>query len=352
MKGGRSLTLDAAKGVTAFLVLWGHCIQHTLLGTGDYYGNWMFMLIYSFHMPLFMLISGYLFQPRTERLTLKQLILGQLRSIGIPILVWGTLPVLLEQGLNAHFDMVRLIQSLTDIWFLWSMLVISLAVSLVVKCPALARWQEGALVLVGGILLALPVPILVNSRNLVLYMFPYFLLGYWYRKYQPRLEKGRAVQWAQRLSLALYPVLMLFFREESYIYVSGLFPASYDPAGIIRCLLNDSYRYLVGAAGSVALLTVLSFAVKRLKESRLTGLTLLGRYSLQLYVMQSFILVIPGGRLMRRIAAALAGNPLMTSQPLFNLVLTPMMAALWAVFFVGLARLLEKCKLNKLLFGR
>ncbi len=56
--------LDFAKGILITLVLLGHCIQCL---SGDiyysntmYYSNWLMKYIYSFHMPMFIYISGYL----------------------------------------------------------------------------------------------------------------------------------------------------------------------------------------------------------------------------------------------------------------------------------------------------
>ena len=52
--------INVARGLAIFLMLWGHCIQCCCLGDFDFYENDVFRVIYSFHMPLFMLISGYL----------------------------------------------------------------------------------------------------------------------------------------------------------------------------------------------------------------------------------------------------------------------------------------------------
>lgn len=65
MKKDRNLYLDILKAICIVFVIVGHCIQ---FGSGNeyyleeaYFENPMFIFIYSFHMPLFALISGYLF---------------------------------------------------------------------------------------------------------------------------------------------------------------------------------------------------------------------------------------------------------------------------------------------------
>jgi len=52
----RILWLDALKCFAMFLVIWGHVIQY---GVTDYLENDIHIGIYSFHMPLFMMISGF-----------------------------------------------------------------------------------------------------------------------------------------------------------------------------------------------------------------------------------------------------------------------------------------------------
>lgn len=52
----RLLYIDKFKGIAIFLVVCGHFIQYNV---GDFEQNELFSIIYSFHMPLFMFISGY-----------------------------------------------------------------------------------------------------------------------------------------------------------------------------------------------------------------------------------------------------------------------------------------------------
>ena len=47
--------VDVLKGYAILLVILGHSIQNTVL---DFDGNIVFRVIYSFHMPLFMILSG------------------------------------------------------------------------------------------------------------------------------------------------------------------------------------------------------------------------------------------------------------------------------------------------------
>ena len=63
-KKERELLPDLLRGFAIVLVVLGHCIQD---GSGVgyrsealYFSDRLYQFIYSFHMPLFMMISGYL----------------------------------------------------------------------------------------------------------------------------------------------------------------------------------------------------------------------------------------------------------------------------------------------------
>ncbi len=62
---GRDTYLDSVKAVLIFFVILGHCI--TRIGENTECITLIFNVIYSFHMPLFVFISGFFFNPKKER---------------------------------------------------------------------------------------------------------------------------------------------------------------------------------------------------------------------------------------------------------------------------------------------
>ncbi len=93
----RDSSLDITKGILIFLVVWGHAIQfgfgYNYEEVGCYWKDNVFKGIYSFHMPLFMAISGYLFYYSNKK-PFKEVILSKFKSIGIPYLAYCTISVL------------------------------------------------------------------------------------------------------------------------------------------------------------------------------------------------------------------------------------------------------------------
>lgn len=130
---GRDSFIDFVRGVAIFLVLWGHSIQYFSYDTFDYFADRMFAYIYSFHMPLFMCLSGYVFYWMCGQLPLKNIIVMRIKRLGIPIVAWGVLWLGIRGLVNGKITWDMIWGSFTEYWFLWSVLACSVAVSVIYK---------------------------------------------------------------------------------------------------------------------------------------------------------------------------------------------------------------------------
>lgn len=96
--------IDQLKGITILLVVIGHLIEHN---AGR--DNFLWTFIYSFHMPLFMFISGYLAYVtfRMERFNFFNVVLylgKKCRTLLLPFLTWGILiPFFLLRNIDKSF---------------------------------------------------------------------------------------------------------------------------------------------------------------------------------------------------------------------------------------------------------
>lgn len=87
-KTKRIAYLDIAKCVAIFLVLWGHAI--TQLMSHNVTDNRLYMLIYAFHMPLFMTMSGF-FASSSMKMSFIELFKKKFKQLIIPALTFGIL---------------------------------------------------------------------------------------------------------------------------------------------------------------------------------------------------------------------------------------------------------------------
>ena len=70
--------MDLAKSFTIFLVIWGHSIQY--FRSQNYELELSYRIIYSFHMPLFMIMCGHFFPTRTHK-SIQSLLLQRFKAL-------------------------------------------------------------------------------------------------------------------------------------------------------------------------------------------------------------------------------------------------------------------------------
>lgn len=96
-KSQRLAFFDFLKMFAMFMVLWGHTIQH--LQTGDVWGNSMHKIIYTFHLPLFMFISGY-FSASSMKLDFIAFLKKKSIQLILPCVTWSIILYLIIYMMN------------------------------------------------------------------------------------------------------------------------------------------------------------------------------------------------------------------------------------------------------------
>ena len=79
----RDCRLDLAKGVLIALVVIGHSFFYGYFQDNIHQDTFIYKLIYSFHMPAFMLLSGYFFYNSNKK-PLMNVVLSKIKSVGVP----------------------------------------------------------------------------------------------------------------------------------------------------------------------------------------------------------------------------------------------------------------------------
>lgn len=91
--------VDIAKGITMFLVVVGHVISglHRNGKVEDsLFLTYCFDFLYTFHMPLFFILSGLFFERNLNKYTPKGMIEDKMKTILYPFVVWSVLQTLFE----------------------------------------------------------------------------------------------------------------------------------------------------------------------------------------------------------------------------------------------------------------
>lgn len=291
----RNITIDFIRGIAIILVVLGHNIQfgsgNTFYQTEGYYTDFLFKLVYSFHMPLFALLSGYLFFWSMKKPT-KQIVKKRLPSLLLPIIAWVTLECAGRAAINiirhdftvVEFAHTYVVKFLGSFWFLWAMLFCSLIVLLVEKAFKGKVWIYGVLI----------IPMLfVSSKfnaHLYVYMYPYFAAGFLFNKcegikYYRRVAKK---DWyALAVAIVTFAVLFIFYGHDSYIYTTKI--SLLGEKGLIVQLGIDIYRWVIGFAGSIMVIVLCKMICDGWKGKVIERIAYFGKISLGIYILNSYV---------------------------------------------------------------
>lgn len=317
----RNLLIDKYKGLAIILVVWGHCMQFCT--KNDVLNNKIVEMIYTFHMPFFMAISGYLYYFSINKRNLKDLIKARIKQLLIPFLIWSFLYLLVFRWQVSH-NLVEWIKNYIYnlpffFWFIWSLLICSFCTAIINK---VFKDSFFAYFLIFFIILLLP-----NGLGFYYtkFMIPYFFAGYLVHKYQLKTNKI--------IFLISFLVLMLmwyFWKNEYYIYITTMATRLNDVAG----MYDDVYRYIAGFAG------ILVFVMLIKKLPNLKVFEVLGRNTLPIYFISCFL------------NSYLYLFRLPYQHYLYSFVYTPIVTAIVIAFCLGISVLFGKNKtLNQYFLG-
>ena len=189
----RNIYLDVLKAVNIVLVVLGHWIQYgsgTQFVSGTFFGNPVFMFIYSFHMPLFMLISGYLFAYSFKNKDWKEILLIKFKQLIVPLFFWSIISLFIaifksEESVNALWILKKLITGfIYGPWFLWALWWCSVIVIIVRRF-----FSDNAVIYILGTLLTFVIPDIL-SLALYKFMWPYFFLAYFFHLGRHSIKHG------------------------------------------------------------------------------------------------------------------------------------------------------------------
>lgn len=248
----RNIFGDTIKGVAILLVVLGHSIQY---GGGDsylfgllYLDNFLFKAICSFHMPLFMLISGFYFSKTLKRKSTKEIIVSKLHTLLLPILSFSLIKIFVVSFGESEFyiSFKQCINLLLDnLWFLWALLICSFI------CLAIEHKKLHLMTYVCIVIASTIIPP-VFKLTYVSFLLPFFVIGL---KAEQRGWTSLVFrQWVGYICTFAFVVLLLFYTKDSYIYTSGSYIGG--TAGL-RQFITDLYRWLIGFCGSVSVIFIL-----------------------------------------------------------------------------------------------
>ena len=306
----RDLLPDVLKGFGIIMVVLGHCIQSgsgaEYLGNTGYFEDRWYQFIYSFHMPLFMIISGYYAWNSVRRAVTagerKTMIRKKCIYLITPNVAWKLIEFVYMFAINSYvywgfrfFLKDLVLGMLTNFWFLWAILY-----SFLLVCLMHYRLRDSVWIylLVFAAMFFTPDGMALNAYK---YMLPYYLIGFYANKnkermlstkiYQEIFQKGRLRNGLAVLGSGIvFGALFSFFTADSFIYLTGykLIGKNY-----VVQLQIDLYRFLVGFCG-IVFWTLVWRMLLELHGKRgivVRVLSYLGRRGLGIYIISGILVL-------------------------------------------------------------
>lgn len=256
----RNEFIDIIKGVAIILVVIGHCIQYgsgkEFFVSNNFFHNPLFKFIYSFHMPLFMLVSGYLFYFTIQKKTwivIKEKIKGLL----FPLISWNSFFLLISIFLFGSISPYLFIGSyFHTLWFLRALLFCCFVVLCINKI-----FKDNLIVY---IILYFILHLIPNHivPDVFVFVTPFFICGYLFNKFKERKTLFQANRQTKKYGVLIilfsYILLLYHFQDDYYAYVSKtyIFNPKYSISFMIKV---NIFRDLTAMTGCISVISVLHY---------------------------------------------------------------------------------------------
>ena len=289
MVKNRNELADFIRGILIWLMIWGHVIQIGSFDNFDFYQNGVFKMIYSFHMPLFMLISGFYFFYSVENKNTKEVLTKRFHAIAKPAMIWTIVDSIISVILYENFNYLPnsgnyqiIIDSLLySFWFLWAILLGTMIVILV------KRFFNDSLYAYGLIFLLLNL-LPTNVISMHVFTLFYYIIGYHIAKKGVNLFNNQ-IQFKRTLFFLLcFSFLFIFYEKDHYIYTTGLNLFGNDMG---QQIYINIYRYVIGIVGSGLFILLITIIYNFFHKRRIVEfLVEAGKNSLYIYAFSVIIM--------------------------------------------------------------
>lgn len=271
----RDRSLDLGKGLAILFVYLVHSILYHPIAMALMY-NWCHVLqkfIISFNMPMFFIISGYLFS-KTKKNT-AELYLGKTMRILVPylftMLILVCVKLVLPTSMSYNSAAEGGIRSLVinallyggDRWFVYTLYIIFLLL-IPVRSFLKNKWLDVGLmaVLIGVYFLDI-MPNIFALDKVFLFMV-FFIAGYALNEYYPNIK-----QWALKYWWIIYAVFIV----AHVVFIETL------------CKIPFVFYFILPFTGTLAVMTIAFQLEKVIEKSKVAQyVEYCGKYSLQFYL--------------------------------------------------------------------
>jgi len=343
----RNVTIDVLKGWAIYLVVMGHFIYEIyakfLISEQSFYVN---KFIYSFHMPLFFVVSGYLNAWSLQKYNIKSFFIKKTKSLLIPFFFWSMSAIVLnlislrnDPDIGAVFSklMLKCFVYTPSVWYLLILYLSTLVFRVdIIFGNMLAKKINPKLRILSHLLFWILIILLPNDIfefKSFEHFYPYLIVGYYLNIYSDKLSV-----FIEKHQLKLTVVSLLFFPITIIGYIFNFSPLHSNLTFIN--FYNFLYANIWALTGCLFSYMLVKHCLTKLPFIRSLYLSF-GEYSLDIYGIHMVLVrnlnFLPLSFFMIR--------------PLFFIVINPVYCILVCIIITVLSKLvLHKVRLYSVLF--
>lgn len=267
---------DVAKAIAIFCVVWGHCLQNMTTDTDYWLHDSLSQFIISWHMPLFMVISGYFAYYSFSKPFLTTM-LKKTRQLIIPSVSWYIIIALMAMLFHRDFRMERVTDILVTLpYSMWFLKSLFMCYFITMLGNLLYRWHPWTLW--GYIILIITLGEWLNYASTIS-MLPFFLVGVLWHRYEKLFS---------RYACPISIVCLIAFAFMASIWNSSdynvyLHPFKHELGGVQAILI----RFIIGTTGACSILYAVKYLSEKYSHSVIVDmLSKLGTLTLGIYCIQ------------------------------------------------------------------
>lgn len=269
----RIYKLDNIKFILVFLVVFGHLCEHIYFNGSSF----LYLLIYSFHMPAFAFVSGYCSKPKPGENIFRQYIVPY---IIFQILYISFAKYILKADINFQFTTPYWI-----LWYLMALLIWHLVISVLGENEALTKKL---------FLFSIPMALLSGydstigyylSLSRIIVMAPFFFGGYAFKRnsfsFKNVMEKYKHLKKYMSLLGGILMFSLLYLYKDTLNAAWAYHSSPYQPD---QCNILIRVFFLIAAA------IFTSFLFTFVPDIKIPLLTYIGQNTLGIFLLHGFLI--------------------------------------------------------------
>ena len=275
----RIYLFDNLKAILIFLVVFGHMIEYI---SGAPFYKTLYILIYSFHMPLFIYVSGYFANANPQK---------TLKNVLYPYVVFQTIYVIFDRVVlkgNATLSFV------SPYWALWYLVALFIYRCLLPFFET-DKKSRAVMLILGAFAVSLVAGYDVKlgyylAFSRVAVLFPFFLMGFYQRKFIPfenleNVRKNLSLKVVLTVTAVLVVVLIVLFSKQ-------INPAWFQNAYAYSVL---DYNVLIRFAGFVCAIVFSALLVLTVTNKKIPFVTYSGQNCIYVFLLHGFVVKLVNG---------------------------------------------------------